>query len=112
MRAGDLIHRMRIERRSETQAANGETVVTWGTVANRRARVLDLSGRELSEAQKIEARVTSEVHLRYYSGLTPTDRIVKLDADDDVERTLNIVSALNPDGRRIWMVCLCMEGEE
>ena len=67
MNAGDLIHRVSIQNRTETDDGHGASDETWSTVQSRiAARVAQLSGRDLERARQIDPRATHDVHLRYW----------------------------------------------
>lgn len=112
MRGGQLRHRLRIEEITQVNTA-GVPSDDWSEVATVRGSVEDLTGRELMEAQAVNARVSTRVRIRYRAGLTPKHRFLMLTTDDNsttVEgRTLNIVSVLDVDGRRRMLEVMCME---
>lgn len=76
MRAGDLRHRVEIQEPSDSRDAHGGITRTWNTVATRWARIEPLSGRELFQAQQVEARTRVRITMRPYAALTETHRIV------------------------------------
>lgn len=107
--AGRLRHRVTIERANETQDGLGQAVSTWVAFAQRvPALVEELSGRELWNAQQIQADLTMSVSLRWLDGVKSKMRLIWHDKAGD--RTLSIeVPPRNPDGRKRDMVLLCKE---
>lgn len=104
MRAGTLRHRVTIERPVDARDGFGQAVHGWETFATRWAEVRGLSGRELFEAQQNMSRATHTVRMRDVSGVT-TDMRIK----DDRNRYLNILSALDAEGRSRETVFVCAE---
>lgn len=103
MRAGKLRHRVEIHRPTETRDVIGGVTRTFAKINTRWAAVMPTAGRELTHAGVIRADVTHEVRMRHFDDLDRTDRLVH------DGRTLQIESILNPDERRVEMVCLCKE---
>jgi SPP1 family predicted phage head-tail adaptor len=103
MKAGSLRHRVQIQTFSEARDADGGITPTWTTAATRWASVEPLRGNEFFNASQVKGNVTHRVVMRYYAGLTPTDRIVH------DSRNLNIVAVLNPDERNIMTEVLATE---
>lgn len=105
-RAGILMHRVAIEAPAGGRNADGSPSGAFSTVATGvPANVAEGSVRDVVEARKVDARVSSIVRLRYYPALTGRHRFLFGD------RVLNIVGEpTNPDGRRIEHLCYCSEG--
>ncbi len=76
MRAGKLRHRLAIQEPVETRDDHGGITRTWSTVATVWGSIETLTGRELYEAQQVEARATVRIRIRSYSGLSPLHRLV------------------------------------
>jgi SPP1 family predicted phage head-tail adaptor len=76
IRAGDLRHRISIEKRSSAQDASGGQLLAWASFASVRASVEPLVGREWESAQQRTARVTTRFRVRYLAGVLPSMRIV------------------------------------
>lgn len=102
MRAGELRHRITIQRATETQDAFGAVVQTWSTFATLWAGVEALSGREFFAAQQVNAQVSHRIRIRYLSGVTPKMRVVF------GSRTFNIEVVMD-DGRRRELQLLVSE---
>jgi SPP1 family predicted phage head-tail adaptor len=76
MQAGKLDRRVTIQRRTQTQAANGEYVNQWNNVATVWATVKDLRGNEFFAARQTNAEVTTRFYLRWHRDITVLDRIL------------------------------------
>lgn len=102
MRAGQLRHRVALEKRSTTNTL-GQVTESWGTEAVLWAQVTPLSGRELERARMVVADATHEVTIRFRERVTARDRFIH------DNRELNIESVRNIDERKQWLVCICVE---
>lgn len=105
MNAGELRHRIRINRMVDVQGDSfGEAKLTPVLYHDRvPALVEPLSGRELEHADKIQSGLTHRVKMRWMPGIEPKMQIVFN------ERTLNIVAALNIKERNVELYLMCME---
>lgn len=65
MRAGNLRHRIIIQKQKVTKNAYGEDIVTWVDDATCQARIRALRGREYFNAQQAQADVTHDILMRY-----------------------------------------------
>lgn len=96
-------HRVELQSFSTAQNAFGEEVRTWTTFATVWASVEPLQGRELMEAQQINAETTIKIMLRYNATIESVHR-VKIGS-----RLLDIVSVVNPQERDEHLVLMCKE---
>lgn len=103
MRAGKLRHRIKITTPTESRGDTGEITYTWSTLATVWASVEPISGRELIQADQMQAEATVRIRLRYIPNLTTQCRIVHKG------RTLEIVSAQNITDRNAEFELLCRE---
>ncbi len=103
MRAGLLRHRIVIQGVTETRDAVGGVSRSWATDATRWGSIEPVRGRELLESDSVRGDVTHKIRFRYYSGLTPTNRLTH------GGRTFEIVSVLNPGERDIMTEVLAKE---
>jgi len=104
MRAGTLRHRIQIQQKTVTQNTYGEEIVAWAELTTVWGSVEDLSGREFYEARQVPAaEVTTRVCIRYRSDVEPTMRVIH------GGRTLEIVSVLDPEGRKRETILMCRE---
>ena len=93
IRSGAMRHTVRFERRSPAQDAAGEPLNEWILYAERRCAIERTPGREVWASAQRSGRVPVVLRLRWLSGLLPGMRAVL------GEKALNILSAVDPDGR-------------
>jgi SPP1 family predicted phage head-tail adaptor len=106
-RIGPMRERVRIEREVRSADAGGGAIVTWTPLDHAPtawARIEPLSGRELVQAMRLQARLTHKVTMRWRGDVTAAMRLVW------GERVFNIRARLNPDERRRYLELLCEEG--
>lgn len=101
--AGDLRHRLEIQRATEANNAFGESLQTWSTLTTRWGAIDDQAGTELRHAQRVNAQVTAVVKLRPYDGLTAKDRF------KHGTRILNILAITEGNRTDRLMTCWCKE---
>lgn len=101
MRAGQLRHRVELQRRKEGTDDFGEPTDEWETYATVWAAVRPLQGRDRWAAQQVNAEVTHEVEIRHRSDVKAEHRIKHGD------RVLRIEAPFDPDerGARLMMPC-------
>lgn len=104
MRAGELKDRIIIQQKTVTRNGEGMVIEKWAGVATVWAAVNDLRGRELFEAQAVNAEVTVLIKMRYRTGITSAMRVVFGQRIFDIKAL-----PLNPDGRRIEIHLMCRE---
>lgn len=75
MRAGILRHRLEVQQPTDVRDDIGGVRQDWLTVETVWGRVEPLRAREQLEAQKLEARITHQITLRYGSHLQATWRL-------------------------------------
>jgi len=82
MRAGRMNRRVQVQAPTVVDDGNGGTYLTYAVVATRWASVEPMAGRELYEAQQVDARATVRIRMRYDPsiGLTPRHRLVLTNA--------------------------------
>ena len=103
MRAGDLRHRLTIQKPDKVKdPLSGELVDGWIDVTTVWGSVEDLAGKEFFAAQQVNAEITTQVIIRYQKGIKAIMRIV---CDD---RILELAAPpMDPDGRRRELHLLC-----
>ena len=104
MRAGQLRHRVTIERRTEVDDGAGGSVETWATFATVWAAVIPLTGRELFAAQQVASTVSHRIEMRYLAGVLAGTMRAKHET-----RVLNIRTVMNIDERDRETHLLCEE---
>ena len=98
--AGRLKHRITISRGTRTPTGKGGFTTTWAPVATVWAEVISLNGREAVIANALQGVSSYRITVRWKAGLvTEKDQIV-YDG-----KTLNVRSAVDPDGSRVaWSI--------
>jgi len=100
---GKLRHRIAIESPTRSKNEFGEEVEGWSVLAEVRASVEPLSGRELWQAQQVAAQVSHRVQIRYRPGVEPEQRVCHRG------RHLEISVVRNIEERNEWLELLCIE---
>jgi SPP1 family predicted phage head-tail adaptor len=101
MKAGELRHRVQIQRRQVAYDARGHEKESFETVGSVAAKVEELSGRELERARQIVPEASFSVTLRQVD-IKTSDRLLFKD------RVLQIASAV-ADVFGTQRTCLCVE---
>lgn len=74
--AGRLDRRICFERATASQASpSGEQLLTWTPEVTVWAEVSPLGGRELFQAQALEAKADTRFRIRYRAGITPDETL-------------------------------------
>lgn len=77
--AGELCHRVRIERKVQSRSSGtGAISWTWETIPNGRdwAAIEPLSAREFVAAAAVQSKVTGRIKMRYRGDVTSAMRVV------------------------------------
>lgn len=104
MRAGDLRHRLTIERPQRLSDGSGGAIINWLEVATVWASIKPVSTSRNNSGQQISSLTTHRITLRYRSDIDATMRLVTNG------RTFLIDGILNEAERDQWLVCRCVEG--
>lgn len=110
IRAGELRHRISIERPNLKQDSFGGTQIGDATVFADRvpARVQTLTGRELYAAQQKVSQVTHLIRIRWLGGV-----VAKMNVNwYDEGKFFQIEAVENPDGRHKLLDLLCIERDD
>jgi SPP1 family predicted phage head-tail adaptor len=110
VKAGDLRHRVTIERPGATVDDFGQPVPSgWVEVASVWANIKPIGGREKLRAGAVESTLSHTVLVRYQSGLLP---VIGADAwrINYGGRLLAIHSAMVVEERGQWIIFDCTEG--
>lgn len=75
MQSGTLRFRLEIQQAQEQRGDIGDVRQDWVTVATVWGDIAPLTGRELWQAQQIEARLSHRLTLRQYPDFNPTWRL-------------------------------------
>ena len=100
----DLRHRLVLEERVSIADGGGGASESWTEVATLWASMHQKSGREREAADRLGVHATTDITIRYRSGVT-TDMRFRLGTQH-----FNIRAVLDVDGRRRWLRCICAVG--
>jgi len=103
MSAGRLRDRVTLQRATTTQDDYGAYTETWTDLATVWGRNVVRWGKEADYAHQTEGVQRYEFEIRYYSGLTPKDRLVW------EGRAFDIIAVRNLDGLRKYHQVICEE---
>ena len=99
--AGSLDRRIAFERATASQASpSGEQVLTWAAEATVWAEVTPLGGRELFQAQALEAKADTRFRIRYRAGIT-TDETLRISYGGRVYDLRSVVEIGRREGLEI-----------
>jgi len=102
--SGMLRHKISIEREDMADDDYGGQDRTFATLVNCYAFIKPTSGTERFLAEQVQAEVSHDITIRYFSGLLPKDIIVYN------ERRFNITAIINVEERNVWLILKCNEG--
>jgi SPP1 family predicted phage head-tail adaptor len=94
LNAGDLRHRGTIQAPVNVRDEHGGVIQSWFDVTARWMRIEALNGKEIRNANQTASLATHRITMRFYAELTSKHRV---SANGHV---YNLVSAVDPDGRR------------
>ncbi len=101
--AGELRHRLAIQSKTNSVTAHGSFTENWSTDDTVYGAVLPLTGKEFFADDSVESNVSHRIVIRYYSGLTASQRFLW------GSRAFNIVAVLNTEERNRKMLVMCLE---
>ena len=100
---GDLLHRFALEMPVRTPDGAGGASLAWGLVGEVWGELRSMSGSMHLDADRLGARISHAIWLRYRPGLTPDLRL-RLGT-----RVFIVRSILDHDGRQRYLECHCEE---
>lgn len=103
MRAGNLRHRITLQKQIDELNDFGAFEKRWKSIATVWAEILPINGREYFSAAQVQSEVTTQINLRFLTGITPTMRVLF------GKRQFEIVSVINLAGREIQLQLMCKE---
>ena len=103
MDAGLMRHRIRIQKQTSTRNKLGELVDSWEDVANVRASINPLSGRDFMAAMQDQAEVTHKVTIRYNADVKASMRVLY------GNRVFDILHIIDTWEQHREMVLMCKE---
>lgn len=101
---GALKYRVVLEERVRVADGGGGATESWTPVATLWASLKQRSGQEREAADRTVAQAMTVITIRYRAGVTAEMRF------RHGARLFNIRSALDKDGHKRWLTCLCEEG--
>lgn len=109
-KAGNLIHRIRIERRVTSENTRGEVTYTWAKVASLHAEKNPLRGREFFQAAQVQSEITTRWRIRWRADIDATMRIVELTG----QKMVYDIKAppIEVGGQRHWLDLMCAAGPQ
>ena len=102
--SGKLRNRITIERLTLTPDGIGGNAETWVVNKSLKAYIKPTSGSETLHSQRLEARLTHKVYIRYVTDIINTDRVVFNG------RNFQIRAIINIEERNKWIELSCEEG--
>jgi len=75
MRAGDLRHRVTLQRPVESREASGEILTVYQDYLTVWAAIEPISGREYFAAQQVQSDATARIRIRYRPGINERLRV-------------------------------------
>lgn len=103
MNAGELRHKITIQKLENSQDSFGQPVENWPDVVTVWASVNPIVGKEFFAAETVNSEVTHRIRMRYKSGITPSMRVKFKD------RFFSIKSVINYQERNIELQLMCRE---
>jgi len=100
---GTLTDRVQFRRRETTGEDEGGHVALFVPVTSLWARVRSLAGRQGTSMDGRTVEISHAVVLRFRNDIKPGDRIVYRG------RNLDVVSAADLNGRKVYLSCACSE---
>ena len=108
MRAGELRHRITIQKPTETSDGIGGVTTTWSTLITTWAAIWPLRGQEYMSAMQTTSNVTHKIRIRRLPTNKRDDFSSKCRILFD-SRYFEIQSIINPDERTIYYELMCEE---
>ena len=96
--AKDLRNPVALQRFTAADDGAGGSVLTWADVGTLWCDIVDLSGSEVLEHDKVESRETTRFTCRYWEDVSALDRL----AIDGVTYAIRFVN--NEDFRDVWTI--------
>lgn len=76
MDAGDLRHRVTLQRKVQVRDSEGGVVTDWEDVATVWAKIAPLSAREFTAAAAVQSKVVARITIRFRDGVVASMRAV------------------------------------
>ncbi len=101
---GALRHRVTLQSGARVPDAGGGAEIVWTDIATLWASLKGIAGNERDAADRLDARAKYRLRLRHREDVKPGMRFVA------GSRIYTIKAALDEDGDRRWLSCVCEEG--
>lgn len=108
-RAGNLRHRIVLQRNVPVRSDTGVIEDDWQDVTSLWASISTQGGREFYAARQVNSDLTHDIVIRYYPGVEEKMRVLFRDFKDNTERLYYIDSVFNVDGRKDYLHLFCRE---
>ena len=108
MRAGNLRHRLTIQKPTEVSDGMGGVTTTWSTLITIWGAIWPLRGQEYMSAMQTTSEVTHKIRIRQL----PTNKRSDFSSKCRIlfgSRYFEIESIINPDERDIYLELMCKE---
>ena len=109
MQAGQLSKTIVLQRRDMQRDSHGAQVAVWSDVAELRAAIMPLSGRQALVAQAFNAQLTHQILVRYSPLFADPLELPKLRIVAGT-RIFNIHAAINEEERNRQVTLMVFEG--
>lgn len=106
MHAGELRHRITLQKPAQTRSSYNEDVTSYTDVVTVWAAVEWRSGRRYQEAAQLNAEIQGVIRLRYRSDVKPEWRVKYGD------RYIQILAIINPGERDRELQLNCREAQD
>lgn len=107
--SGKLRYLVAIEQQASARDAFGAEQDNWSTFALVYAGFETLSGRELFNAQKLNAEITTKITIRWRAGVLPEMRVNWTDTGNNRNRIFDILACMDPTEHRRQLNLLSVE---
>lgn len=109
MRAGELRHRIIVQKRATTQDSFGGQSTDWAEILKAWAHIAPLTGRELMAAQAVQSETTHAITLRFNALFARPADVTKYRILWN-GRNFDISGSINEDERNRQVVLAAKEG--
>lgn len=109
MRAGELRHRVTLQKRTSNQSALGDQKNDWSDVATLWAGIEPVSGREVFLGDGMRVEISHVITVRYRAALADPQALTAMRIIYQ-GRNFNIHAPLNTEERNFELQLLCSEG--
>lgn len=107
MQTGQFNHRLELQQQTGSQSASGEWSQSWGVVREVWAHVTATAGGESLVGDQLRHEAPVSITIRQTPHVKPDSSFRFFDRTGDI--VYEIVSVVDPDGRRNLWSCRCKE---